>query len=54
MVKVSVTIKNVVYVRDLRSNLISVPVLKLGGFTLVDKGDFILDKNYTIDIYLQV
>ena len=45
MVKVSVTIKNVVYVRDLRRNLISVPVLKLGCFMLVDKGDFISAKN---------
>ena len=39
--KVSVTIKNVVYVRDLRRNLIRVPVLKLGVFTFLDKGYFI-------------
>ena len=29
---IKVTIKNVVYVKDLRSNLISIPLLKINGF----------------------
>ena len=52
--KISVAINNVVYFRDLRRNLISVPVLKLGGFTLVDKGDFISAKKGTIELDFHV
>ena len=48
------TIKNVFYVRDIRINLINVTVIKLGCFTLVDKGYFISSKKGTNDLYLNI
>ena len=52
---IKVTIKNVVYVKDLRSNLISLPLLKINGFKMVDKGDYfsVIKDGKSIDFHMK-
>ena len=52
---IKVRIKNIVYVKDLRSNLISLPLLKINGFKMVDKGDYfsVIKDGKSIDFHMK-